>query len=545
MENTRVGPFLIFERLGTSRRQKVFRARQIEQNIDVAIKFLGMPDAEIRARAIDKIQSEIERLKELSHPNLVRTLGAGVDGEQVFIATELIKSESLAKLLSRRGKFAADLVVDYGKQTAELLHYLHEQDLIHGKLTPDKILVTRDGLIKVSDMRLNRSKRKKWSSTKRNLDEVAYLAPEQFHEGSKAKSDIYSLGVILFEMLTGKLPYPPETLNKLARRKMNAKPQSVLTLAMDCPVWLDQLITKMISADPRQRPHSAKAVILAFEELKKFDRTKKASVTQVSGGFNPLTAGSDKSEANRILGKQRTDDSGISFFQSSGFLVGMLALIMAILIFAMIPTSSKKLMNHARSLMASEEPADWINARDDLKEVMARGKDSPFFNEAEKLYFESRRRSLVLQAERGKKIALQSFASQNFLDAVQFQISGKAEQAIEAFQKLVDQVDENGSERHIHWEAASRLSILLSENKINRQEKLVSIIDSQRTAQSTEQLEDAIEKLNQLVNDIRNEPELQQVVELAQEVLVQCQTRLEEQRQKDDNSSEQDTNTSF
>ena len=532
MENTQVGPFLIFERLGTSRRQKVFRARQIEQNIDVAIKFIGMPDEAIRARAIDKIQLEIERLKALRHPNLVRTLGAGVEGEQVFFASELIKCESLAKILSRRGKLAADLVVDYGKQTAELLHYLHGQDLLHGKLTPDKLLITRDGLVKVSDMRLNRSKRKKLNS-KRSLDDIAYMAPEQFQEGSTAKSDIYSLGVVLFEMLTGKLPYPPETLGKLAKRKMSAKPPSVLSLSMDCPVWLDQLVAKMISPDPRSRPHSARAVILALDELKKIERTKKASVAQVSGAFNPLTLGSDKSEANRILGKANSDDTRPSFFQSSGFLVGGLALIMAILIFAMIPTSSKKLMSNAQALMDSKNPTDWLVARDDLKQVIARGEDGKYFEAAEQLYFESRRRSLVVQAEKGKKFALQSFASQQFLDAVRMQENGELSGAIESFQELVDSVEVDGDERHIHWEADQRLK-QLKEELANRSTALQHSIQAAQAAKSADELEKSILELKRLVSEAAEAENLQELVAIANQTVQSSQKRLDELVESDD-----------
>ena len=527
MENTQVGPFLIFERLGTSRRQKVFRARQIEQNIDVAIKFIGMPDEAIRARAIDKIQLEIERLKALKHPNLVRTLGAGVADDQVFFASELIKSESLAKILSRRGKLAADLVVDYGKQTAELLHYLHEQDLMHGKLTPDKLLITRDGLVKVSDMRLNRSKRKKLTSRKRSLDDIAYLAPEQYQEGSTDKSDIYSLGVVLFEMLTGKLPYPPETLGKLAKRKMHATPPSVLSLSMDCPVWLDKLVTKMISPDPKNRPHSARAVILALDELKKMERTKKASVAQVSGTFNPLTIGSDKSEADRILGKSKSGDSDTPFFQSAGFLVGGLVLVMAILIFAMIPTSSKRLMSNAQALMDSEKQTDWLVARDDLKQIMARGEDGQYFKDAEQLYYESRRRSLVVQAEKGKKFALQSFASQQFLDAARLQRDGDLPGAIELFQKLAGSVEVDGDERHIHWEANERIKQLKQE-LADRYATFEQSIQSAKAAESADDLKKSIEDLKQLVSEAGEAENLQELVSIANQTMQSNQKRLAE-----------------
>ena len=240
MEKTYVGPFLIVKKLG-SRRQKVYHARQTEQNRDVALKFISVPPSVEWTKALDKIDREVNELQKLHHPNLVKVYGAGVDGERIFFATELIDGESLSAILARRGKLTPDLVVEYGRQIAEVLRYLHSQDLIHSKLTPEKILVTEDHRIKISDLRLNRSKRRRWDSTRRReLDIAAYMAPEQFTEGATQKSDFYSLGVILFEMLTGKLPYAPDTMGRMTKQKMNAPVPSVAANMMNCPIWLDK-----------------------------------------------------------------------------------------------------------------------------------------------------------------------------------------------------------------------------------------------------------------------------------------------------------------
>ena len=161
MENTYVGPFLIVKKLG-SRRQKVYHARQTEQDRDVALKFISVPPSVEWAKALDKINREVIELQKLQHPNLVKVYGAGVDDDRIFFATELIDGESLTSILSRRGKLTPDLVVEYGRQISEVLRYLHAKDLIHSKLTPEKILVTPDHRIKITDLRLNRSKRRRW-----------------------------------------------------------------------------------------------------------------------------------------------------------------------------------------------------------------------------------------------------------------------------------------------------------------------------------------------------------------------------------------------
>ena len=124
MENTRVGPFLIIKRLGKNRRQEVFHARQTEQDRDVALKFIQWPEKIALEQALEKVQREVDRLKQLRHENLARTFGAGVHEERIFFASEMIKGESLASILMRRGRLATDLVVEYGGQIAEILRYV-------------------------------------------------------------------------------------------------------------------------------------------------------------------------------------------------------------------------------------------------------------------------------------------------------------------------------------------------------------------------------------------------------------------------------------
>ena len=173
MERKSVGPFKTLKRLGNNRRHQVFHARQTEQNRDVAIKFIKIPPTVEWESAVDKISREVDQLQKLRHPNLVQLYGAGFENEDIFFATELIDGESLATILARRGKLAPDQVVEYGRQICSVLQFLHEHDLIHSKLTPEKILVTSDHQIKVNDLRLNRSKRRRWDAQRQRDLELA------------------------------------------------------------------------------------------------------------------------------------------------------------------------------------------------------------------------------------------------------------------------------------------------------------------------------------------------------------------------------------
>lgn len=522
MENTRVGPFLILKRLGSNRRQKVYHARQVEQDIDVALKFVAVPPDVDREMALEKLRIESNFLKRLSHPNLVQFLGCGVEDDQIFFCSELIDGESLSTLLSRRKRMAPDQVVEIGSRVSAVLDYLHSKEVIHSKLTADKILVDKTGEIHVSDLRLNRSRKRRWdASRKRVLDLAAYMAPEQFISGATEKSDIYALGVILYEMLTGQLPYEPDTMGRMTRRKMAQQAPSAAAIVMNCPIWLDKLLRNMLAPDPRRRPHTAKAVMLAFEEIRKMDATKKATVSQVTGNFNPLTAGSDKTEANKILGiKQKKKDAG-PFYQSTWFLAGCLLLIACIFGLALIPTSSEKIYARASQYLKSDSPADWRQAREEIKTVIERGKKDELFDESETLYYEAMRKTVVLQAEKGQMLTIQSPHTQRFGEAVTLQNEQQFDEAISIFESIIKEVSVDGKERHLHIESESRLeNIFQSLGLLSVDELQLTLTQLSESPQATTSV---AKTLNQMIERYSGYDSYSAVVSKAKMMLEQTQ----------------------
>lgn len=461
MENTQVGPFRIINRLG-SRRQQVFQARQVEQDRDVALKFISIPPGVDREKALDKIDREVKFLQELRHPNLVRLFGAGVHEDRIFFASELVQGESLSAVIARRGRLAPDLAVDYASQICRLLQYLHDRELLHAKLTPDKVLVGKDGVIKVTDLRINRSRKKRWDAvtTRRELDLAAYMAPEQPIEGATEKSDIYSLGVICYEMLTGKLPYAPDTMGRMTNRKKNEPVPSAAKLIMNCPVWLDKIVSQMLQPEARRRPHTSKAIGMAFDEIKKIDKNKKAAIAQVSGNFNPLTAGSDKSEARRLLGKKKKKkrQEFVPFYERIWFLVVCLVLIVSIVTYAVWPISTQKLFDRGVALIDSEDSRDWSRGITSLRKVVDRNNEE-FTNLAELKILSARRKLLINRAISGKKTGIQTKFELEFIDAFQLEEEGRAEEALEQYQAILKE-HEDSKQVHILDETLARIQRL-------------------------------------------------------------------------------------
>ena len=544
MENTYVGPFLIVKKLGTNRRQKVYHARQTEQKKDVALKFIKVPPTVQWSKALDKIQREVNELQKLRHPNLVKVFGAGVDEDRIFFATELVEGESLSAILARRGKLTPDLVVEYGRQIAEFLRYLHSNDLIHSKLTPEKILVTQDHKIKVSDLRLNRSKRRRWDAPRRReLDIAAYMAPEQFTEGATPKSDFYSLGVILYEMLTGKLPYQPDTMGRMTKMKMNAPVPSVATHVMNCPIWVDKVISQMLSPDPRQRPHSARAIAMGFEEIKKIDASKKAAVSQISGNFNPLTAGQDKTEARRLLGikkPKKKKNADVPFFQRVPFQIAALLGIVALTVILMLPimlNSHEKILEKASAMIASDDSSQWGQARIQLKKII--DGQGEFSGQAEELYYVSRRKSLVHHAENGKGNRLQSENVQLFGKAVRLEQDGKHIEAADIFSELVASIDPNGTEQHIHVESKARLEKLVELEPLPTDVALLSdLIANAQKAETPAELVEAQQVLARIAMEFQAAEDYEEIVKLAQERHKAIKDRIVKARASDSDPTE-------
>ena len=161
---------------------------------------------------------------------------------------------------------------------------------------------------------------------------------------------------------------------------------------MNCPIWLDKIISQMLQPQSRKRPYSAQAIVMAFDEIKKIDVHHKAAVDQITEGFNALNAGADKSEARKLLGKRQQKEMVeiASIFQSVPFLVTSLIAMIAFIVWIAMPPSTEKVMLEARSCFSQNEAVTGLMRGEMLKPIMEG--DSPFTDEAETMYYELRQK---------------------------------------------------------------------------------------------------------------------------------------------------------
>ncbi len=219
------GRYQIERLLGDGGMARVYLGRDLRLNRPVAIKIPHshlMTDPDFLAR----FRHEAHAAAMVSHPNLVDVYDVGQDGDQHYIVMEYVAGSTLKQLINREAPFAIPRAVRIGEQIARGLHAAHRAGLIHRDIKPQNIIVTDDGQVRITDFGVAKSHLSTaMTETGITLGTVDYIAPEQA-QGRPAtpQSDIYALGVVLYEMLTGRLPFTGDTPVAVAMKHISEPP---------------------------------------------------------------------------------------------------------------------------------------------------------------------------------------------------------------------------------------------------------------------------------------------------------------------------------
>lgn len=370
MAQSRIGPFALEAPLSTAGSGgQVFRGIHLEQRKLAALRIFPIPMG-MTPESRQAFASQLEQLKQLRHAGIVRCYGGGFDTRKAYLAYELVDGESLASLLARRDKLPWETALDWSQQLAEALQYAHQMGWIHGRLRPSKILVTSQSSVKIADWR-RAAITSMIGDGPASLAQLQHTAPELL-DGHRAdeKSDLYSLGSLMFTMLTGRPPFMASDPDALADELRHEPPPSVSSLELDCPVWLNAIIEQLLAKDAKQRPFSATALQLAFKEAQRRQAEGVGVLQHVTSGFSPLQLKGDREEAEKVLGikpkrKYRRDES--SFFERPLVLVVGLLAAVSLTVWLMLPLGEDTLRRKAEALLPpnSEQWMDWNEARDD------------------------------------------------------------------------------------------------------------------------------------------------------------------------------------
>jgi eukaryotic-like serine/threonine-protein kinase len=243
------------ELVGTGGMSSVYRAHDRLLERDVALKVLHqqfVADTDY----VERFRREARSVAQLSHPNIVTVIDRGEQDGRQFIVFEYINGENLKALVEREGPLSEEDAVRLALQIARALGFAHDNGLVHRDVKPQNVLLNGDGQAKVTDFGIARSLDVKGGLTQTGtvMGTSDYIAPEQAR-GSRvdAQSDIYSLGAVLYELLTGEVPFPGDNFVAVAMRHINEPPPSVRERRPDVSPRLDALIRRAMAKEPRDR----------------------------------------------------------------------------------------------------------------------------------------------------------------------------------------------------------------------------------------------------------------------------------------------------
>lgn len=259
----------ILERIGTGGMAIVYKAKCHRLNRLVAIKILKSDLAqneEFRRR----FNAESQAVAQLSHPNIVSVYDVSRGGDMEYIVMELIDGITLKQYMERRGRMDWRESLHFITQIMRGLSHAHSRGIIHRDIKPQNIMVLRDGSVKVADFGIACLADSAQTLTQEALGSVHYISPEQARgDRPDARSDIYSSGVVLYEMLTGRLPFEGESAVSVAIQHLSSIPLAPREINPDIPEQLELICMKAMAPDLEHRYQSADAMIADLEAFRK------------------------------------------------------------------------------------------------------------------------------------------------------------------------------------------------------------------------------------------------------------------------------------
>ena len=343
----------IIKTIGEGGMANVYLAEDTILNRQVAVKILR-GDLASDEKFVRRFQREAISASSLSHPNIVEMYDVGEDDGKYFIVMEYVEGKTLKSLIKKRGGLTLPETIDIMLQLTDGIACAHDSYIIHRDIKPQNVLILDDGRVKITDFGISQAmNRQELTETNSVMGSVHYIPPEQANgTGTTIKSDIYSLGILMFELLTGKVPFKGDNAVEIAIKQMKDPMPSIVDIKEDIPQSIENVILKATAKNPKNRYDSAmemhddiKTALSrerADEERIKFlypeQETKAEDVAFLSRSKKNATREKEKeSETDEMFKEEKKTNKAI--WITAG-IVAFLAIIAVVIIF-ILPKTTK------------------------------------------------------------------------------------------------------------------------------------------------------------------------------------------------------------
>jgi len=306
-EGARLGSYEIRAHLGTGGMASVYRGVHVETGQEVALKVLG-PSSVVVPQVISRFAREVEAVCNVSHPNVVSILEIGLDAKPPYIAMEYVPGRTLRAVLDE-GPPPLEAILNVAIQLAEGLSSAHQAGIVHRDLKPENVIVRPDGVVKILDFGLSKSFRKRPSTTEMDesltlpgmiLGTLPYMSPEQA-KGRRAdfRADQFSLGAILYEMVTGVVAFQRETILLTLEAVIGAEPTGIEEFRSSAATDVRGFVERALAKSPDDRYASMRemksALVIARRRYEQgfLSRTLRLVWERVAQLFAPFQDGVD------------------------------------------------------------------------------------------------------------------------------------------------------------------------------------------------------------------------------------------------------------
>jgi hypothetical protein len=317
-----VGRYELGERIGSGGMASVVRATDTRLERTVAVKLLAEHLAD-DTQFVQRFQREAKSAARLVHPNIVQVFDYGFDPQsgRYYIVMEYVEGRSCAQLLAEHGRLSLDHTLHLADGACRALDHAHRHGVIHRDVKPGNILLSSDGQVKLADFGIA------WAGDAMSVTQhgavlgtIAYLAPEQA-EGQRAtpQGDVYGLGVVIFQLLTGRLPFQGQSLTDLVLAQRDRRPPELDRLVQGVPRHVGAAVSRALALDPADRPASAgelRALLLGADPTAATQLGAATAATQLGGQETGVTRVSRRDAlTGRVAGGAVAGGTGVQRLQ--------------------------------------------------------------------------------------------------------------------------------------------------------------------------------------------------------------------------------------